>query len=210
MQTRRRNWVLITMRPWSLHATSEFLSPALQKIYTSACQCCEVWTPHKWNASHGLLYQNGNISQHFRTGLGKTMYCRLHMTHPQPDTHFCIHHWCQARQNTVVNAAISTMADSDPPDARKLADSIDSSSPWQDAKNDTKKLEAEPTLMEFDTLDGGGLVAATSPSHHVCGKFETRIDNCVHLSVGLLCSTCNSSFVCEVPICLYYSSTRSV
>jgi hypothetical protein len=53
------------------------------------------------------------------------------------------------------------MVDSDPPDARKLADSTDSSSPWQDAKNDTKKLEAERTLMEFNTLDGGGLVAAT-------------------------------------------------
>jgi hypothetical protein len=52
------------------------------------------------------------------------------------------------------------MVDSNPPDARKLADSTDSSSPWQDAKNDTKKLEAECTLMEFDTLDGGGLVAA--------------------------------------------------
>jgi hypothetical protein len=50
------------------------------------------------------------------------------------------------------------MADSNPLDARKLADSIDSSSPWQDAKNDTKKLEAEAILMEFDTLDVGLLL----------------------------------------------------
>jgi hypothetical protein len=52
----------------------------------------------------------------------------------------------------MVNATI-LMADSNPPNDRKLPNSIDSSSPWQDAKNDTKKLEAEPTLMEFDTLE---------------------------------------------------------
>jgi hypothetical protein len=63
----------------------------------------------------------------------------------------------------MVNATI-LMADSNPPNDRKLPNSIDSSSPWQDAKNDTKKLEAEPTLMEFDTLEGGCLVAAT-PCH---------------------------------------------
>jgi hypothetical protein len=50
----------------------------------------------------------------------------------------------------VVNAAVLTMADSNPPDARKLADSIDSSSPWQDAKNDTKK----PSFSQMaDTLN---------------------------------------------------------
>jgi hypothetical protein len=64
------------------------------------------------------------------------------------------------------------MADSNPPDARKLADSIDSSSPWQDAKNDTKKLEAEPTLMEFDLTPW--MEVALLLQHHVIHDFKNK------------------------------------
>jgi hypothetical protein len=67
------------------------------------------------------------------------------------------------------------MVDSNPPDARMLAECIDSSSPWQDAKNDTKKLEAERTLMEFDTLDGSGLVAATPSFSQMADTLDVAI-----------------------------------
>jgi hypothetical protein len=36
----------------------------------------------------------------------------------------------------------------------------------QDESIDTNNVKGEDDLMEFDTLEGGGLVAA-SPSHHV-------------------------------------------
>jgi hypothetical protein len=91
------------------------------------------------------------------------------MTHPQPDTHFCIPGTSLTPRTAKHRGKCHHLYDggqqlSDA--ARKLANSIDSSSPWQDAKNDTKKLEGEHTLMEFDTLDGGGLVAAML-QHHV-------------------------------------------
>lgn len=40
------------------------------------------------------------------------------------------------------------------------------SSPHQDASNDTMNVMDEPALMEFNTLEGGGLVTA-NPSHHI-------------------------------------------
>jgi hypothetical protein len=45
----------------------------------------------------------GTFHSTFAPRWEKMMYCRLHTTHPQPDTHFCIRHWCQERQNTTVN-----------------------------------------------------------------------------------------------------------
>lgn len=57
------------------------------------------------------------------------------------------------------------MADSDPPDAKKQVDNICMESPHQDKSNDTMEVVEEGDLMEFDSLEGGGLVAA-SPSHH--------------------------------------------
>jgi hypothetical protein len=58
------------------------------------------------------------------------------------------------------------MAGSGPPRAKNVADNIFIESPHQDGSNDTMEVTEEAELMDFDSMEGGGLVAV-SPSHHL-------------------------------------------
>jgi hypothetical protein len=57
------------------------------------------------------------------------------------------------------------MVDNGPPGAKNVCNNICIESPHQDGLYDTMEVMEEAEMVEFDSMEGGGFVAA-SPSHH--------------------------------------------